>query len=139
MGVFGKTDNDLRGLQEVRTLQERLSRDLAQGRGLTSSSAASQLTVWIDGNADYTQSATELYRWEVVGTGAQKQVQRVNVGTGAAEVIARSVLTTSVFTYAPAAPDTATVVNVDLQYNAGVGRLSTPRRLNFSVRMRNHA
>src|SRR5215210_7978329 len=68
-GAFGKTDNDLRGLQDMRTLQERLSRDLLQARGLTSGSTASQLTVWVDDNGDYVQAPTELYRWQIVSPG----------------------------------------------------------------------
>jgi hypothetical protein len=144
MGGFGKTDNDLRGLQEVRTLQERLSRDLLQARGATSSSSSTQLTLWIDDNGDYVQAPTELYRWQVVATAGstQRQVQRVNVGTGKTEVIARSVVSSTVFAYSPgppSSPDAATVVDVDFQYNPEVGRLSKPRSVNFSVRMRNHA
>jgi Tfp pilus assembly protein FimT len=139
-GGLGKTDNDLRGLQEMRTLQERLSRDLLQARGVTSTSNASQVTVWIDDNGDYMQTPAELYRWLVgsAGTGSVRQVQRVNVGTGATEVIARTVVSSTAFTYTPTAPSTATVVGVDLQYNAGVGALNRPRRLYFSTRMRNH-
>jgi hypothetical protein len=150
-GASGKTDNDLRGLQEVRTLQERLSRDLLQARGVTSASTASQLTVWIDDNGDYTQTSTELYRWQVASpaTGTPRQVQRVNVGTGVTEVVARTVLSSAPFTYAvqdvagtftvTTTPSAATVVDVDLQYNPGVGALNKPRRLYFSTRMRNHA
>jgi hypothetical protein len=140
-GALGKTDNDLRGLQDMRTLQERLSRDLLQARGVTSASTASDLTVWIDDNSDYVQSSTELYRWRIAdpATGALRQMQRVNVGTGTTEIIARTVLSSTAFTYAPTTPDTATVVQVDLQYNPGVGALNKPRRLYFSTRMRNHA
>jgi len=139
-GGLGKTDNDVRGLQEMRTLQERLSRDLLQARGVTSTSTASQLTVWVDDNADYVQTSTELYRWQVAspGTGSLRQVQRVNVGTGATEVIARTVVSSTAFTYSPTAPDAATVVDVDLEYNAGLGAFNKPRRLYFSTRMRNH-
>jgi hypothetical protein len=139
-GALGKTDNDVRGLQEMKTLQERLSRDLLQARGVTGTSNASQLTVWIDDNGDYVQSSAELYRWQVgsPGTGSLRQVQRVNVGTGATEVIARTVVSSTAFTYSPTAPDAATVVDVDLQYNAGVGALNKPRQLYFSTRMRNH-
>jgi DNA topoisomerase IB len=141
MGGFGKTDNDLRGLQDMRTLQERLSRDLLQARGLTSTSSSSQLTVWIDDNGDYSQASTELYRWEVVAAGSstQRQVQRVNVGTGKTEVIARTVVSSAVFAYSPTAASAATVVDVDLEYNPEVGKLSKPRHVNFSIRMRNHA
>jgi hypothetical protein len=141
MGGFGKTDNDLRGLQDMRTLQERLSRDLVQARGLTSTSSSTQLTAWIDDNGDYSQAATELYRWQLVtaGSSTQRQVQRVNVGTGKTEIIARTVVSSTAFVYAPTAPDQATVVDVDLQYNPEVGKLSKPRRVNFSIRMRNHA
>jgi type II secretory pathway component PulJ len=140
MGGFSKTDNDLRGLQDMRTLQERLSRDLVQARGLTSTSSSSQLTAWIDDNGDYVQAATEMYRWQLVTAvgSTQRQLQRVNVGTGKTEVIARTVLSSSLFTYSPTPADAATVVDVDLQYNPEVGKLSKPRRVNFSVRMRNH-
>jgi hypothetical protein len=140
-GSLGKTNNDVRGLQDMRTLQERLSRDLLQARGVTGGSTSSQLTVWIDDNSDYVQSSSELYRWQVgsPGTGGQRQVQRVNVGTGTTEVIARTVLSSTPFAYTPSAPDTATLVTVDLQYNSGVGALSKPRKLHFSTRMRNHA
>jgi prepilin-type N-terminal cleavage/methylation domain-containing protein len=140
MGGFGKTDNDLRGLQDVRTLQERLSRDLLQARGLTSTSSSSQLTAWIDDNGDYLQASTELYRWQLVTAGgsSQRQVQRINVGTGKTEIIARTVVSSTLFVYSPSPADAATVVDVDLQYNPEVGKLSKPRRVNFSVRMRNH-
>ena len=141
LGGFGKTDNDLRGLQDMRTLQERLSRDLLQARGLTSTSSSTQLTAWIDDNGDYSQASTELYRWQLVtaGSSTQRQVQRVNVGTGKTEIIARTVVSSAAFVYSPTAPDLATVVDVELQYNPEVGKLSKPRHLNFSIRMRNHA
>ena len=143
-GGVSKKNNDVQGLQDMRTLQERLSRDLLQARGLTGGSTTSQLTVWIDDNGDYVQSSSELYRWQLgsPGTGGRRQVQRVNVGTGATEVIARTVLSGTAFAYAPSTPsppDAATLVTVDLQYNAGLGALSQPRKLHFSTRMRNHA
>lgn len=150
-GGSGKTDNDLRGLQEMRTLQERLSRDLLQARGVTSGSTASQLTLWIDDNGDYLQTDAELYRWQVAppGSGSQRQVQRINVGTGVTEVVARSVVSGTAFTYkVESSPgvfadatslSAATVVDVDLTYNPGVGAQNKPRNLKFSTRMRNHA
>jgi type II secretory pathway pseudopilin PulG len=150
-GGSGKTDNDLRGLQEMRTLQERLSRDLLQARGVTSGSTTSQLTLWIDGNGDYVQTDAELYRWQVAppGSGPRRQVQRVNVGTGVTEVVARSVVSGTAFAYKvesspgvfvdATSQSAATVVDVDLTYNPGVGAQNKPRNLKFSTRMRNHA
>jgi hypothetical protein len=150
-GGSGKTDNDLRGLQEVRTLQERLSRDLVQARGVTSASTASQLTLWIDDNGDYVQGPNEVYRWKVASpaSGGQRQFERVNVGTGATEVVARTVVSGTAFSYKVENPpgvlvdatpkSTATVVDVDLDYNPGVGALSQRRNVQFSIRMRNHA
>jgi hypothetical protein len=150
-GGSGKTDNDLRGLQEVRTLQERLGRDLLQARGVTTGSTASQLTLWIDDNGDYLQTPNELYRWEVVPAagGSLQQVRRVNVGTNVAQVVARTVVSTTVFKYRvqkptgefadATSPSLATVVDVDLAYNPGVGAQNKPRNVKFSIRMRNHA
>lgn len=139
-----KVDNDQTGLLDVRTVQERMSRDLRQARGIAPGATSDQLRLWIDQNSDYVRPAdgSEEYVWRVVdlagaaGTG-RKQVERVQVSTNKATVIGRTLVSSALFTYDNADVTKSKVVAVDVTYSAKIGRRTQPKHVTFSIRMRN--
>jgi len=138
---YSKVDNDLRGLQDVRTVQERLSRDLRQARGVDPGATSSDLAIWIDDNSDYVKDANEVYVWRVVdapGGGINKHVERVNQGTGVVQTIGRTLIARAVFTYSAADVTQADVVTSTIEYNALIGKLAKLRHVTFAIKLRNY-
>lgn len=140
-GSLGKTDNDTQGLTDVRVVQERMSRDLRDARGISAGATASQLQIWIDGNSDYVKTNDEVWTWQVVnaaGSTTHKEVQRVNTGTGAVQVVGHTLVSSALFTYNNATVTLADVVTVDIQYDAIVGKAHKTKHVDFSIKLRNY-
>ena len=134
---IGQVDDEVQGLADLRVVSERLSRDLRQSRGIDASSNANQVTIWIDVNSDYKQSATETITWKLVaGPNAGLYDVVRQTGTGDKSVVGHSLVSDIAFSYDPAPPRTR-VVAVDMTYDAMPGRYARVRTTRFESRLRN--
>lgn len=155
--VFQHDDDETAGLADVRTVIERMGRDVREARGVASGATNTQLQLWIDYNSDYKSEDNELITWKLKphGDGIHYDVVRV-VGTGSAatEVVeARTLIVNFAFCYLPttvvtetmpnastcASPDSSKtqVVVTQMSYDAHAGSGSLPRTVFFQDRLRN--
>lgn len=139
-----RSDDETRGLADMRTLTERLSRDLRAARGVLKdevppvlAASSSQLSLWVDYNADYRLQDAETVTWKLTANGPFQDVTR-SIHNGVTTTVARSLVDTAVFTYDDAAsPQNTRTVGVSLRYDAIRGRAAGERSVNFAVRLRN--
>ena len=140
------SDDDARGLGDVRVLAEVLTRDLRSARGVlgvpqvTTGLAAtpSRLTLWVDRDADYVVDTVERVTWSAVpaADGVHQDVVRTT-GDGGSRVVSRALVASVLFEYDAPAPYTASrTVGVNLVYDA-LGGGAAQRSVDFDVRLRN--
>lgn len=153
--VLIHNDDENRGLQDAKVIMERLSRDVREARAVVCSDPKTQtsparcsdhLQLWIDGNSDYVEQPSEIITWRVAPStdGTHFDVLRT-VGSGASAtttVQATSLIVGAIFTYCNASgcgvqPEQATVVNIDLTYDAILGMGTSARHAEFSAMIRN--
>lgn len=150
------TTDETQGLEDVRTASERLARDIRDARGVTVNdpnpaynASQSQLTVWIDYNSDYVQSADETITWQLMNAGDGHFNMVRSVKSGGQVVEARTLVSNLAFTYclasgactsAPTSTNTdIRSVSVDMTYDAVIGSATSSRHVTFQVRLRNVA
>ncbi len=89
------------GLADVKTVVERLGRDVRSARSLYPGATESQLVLWVDKNSDYLQTPDEIITWQLVNEtedGVQYNVIRSTEG-GDPVVQARTVVSDIAFCY----------------------------------------
>lgn len=147
----GQIDDQTRGLADLNIVTERISRDLRGARGVDDGATASQLSIWIDNDADYRREGEEIVTWRIqcrAGldcTGADAQYDVLRERDGAQQVVGQSLVSGVVFTYVlngvaltdAAAFDTADAVRVSMEYDALVGAYARSNRVDFETRLRN--
>jgi prepilin-type N-terminal cleavage/methylation domain-containing protein len=157
-----RTDDESRGLADMRAAGERLARDIRDARGVTISTdpsytaTASQITIWIDYNSDYVQQTGETITWRLqAATGGHYNLVR-QVKAGSSRVQARTLVSNLAFGYclsggtcttSPVAPaDQYDLVSVDMTYDAVVNaanpnaaKAAGSRHVVFQTRLRNVA
>jgi Tfp pilus assembly protein PilW len=136
--MFAVSDDESRGLADLRTVTERLDRDLRAARGVDPSSNQSQLTLWIDYNSDYKQQANETVTWKLVldpTDPSHYDVARAVQG-GTQVVEGRTLVSQIAFSYDVAPPNTRQV-SVQMTYDAMLARGTGLRTANFQDRLRN--
>jgi Tfp pilus assembly protein PilW len=152
-------EDEERGLQDAKVIMDRLGRDVRQSRGVvcdgglsdpsnpatTDANCESHLQLWVDSNSDYVQQDSEVITWRLqrATDGEHFDVWRTT-GTGTpltSKREATSLWTAFAFQYdpAPGGPDMSRVtrVNVEIQYDAIIGRGTSLRHAQFSARLRN--
>jgi prepilin-type N-terminal cleavage/methylation domain-containing protein len=150
------TSDESQGLSDVRTVVERLGRDIRQARSIDAGATSSKLVLWIDYNSDYVRDPVnqpdEIVTWQLQtqgGGSAQFNVLRQTTPTDV-RVEARTLVSNISFRYLTAAntelPSTSgltagdagavTTVTADLLYNAVNGAASN-RVTTFTERLRN--
>lgn len=157
--VFIHNDDENRGLRDARVILDRLARDVRESRGVVCDAGladlsdptsadplcAGHLQLWIDSNYDFIQQPTEVVTWRLqrADDGEHFDVWRI-VGTGAGGSAvtqhrqATSLIVRTLFTYdTPSAPSNASIVNLQMQYDAEVGIGTDLRWATFSARLRN--
>lgn len=137
--VTGSIDDEARGLADLKTVVERMTLDLRAARGVDSTASASQLTIWIDSDSDYVQTPDETITWQIAGgaTAGQFDVLR-KVQGGSTQTVGSSLVSDIAFSYSPTPASSATrTVTVQMSYDAIPGLFSSPKLVNFEVRMRN--
>ena len=146
--TFGRTDDDVRGQQDIKTVTERLTRDLRGARGIAAGATASKLVIWVDYNASYTVNIGETITWDVAASTLDPghfDVRRT-VGSGTPAVVGSSVIDAFAFKYfanagttpLPAASvQTAGLVEVTLKYDAILGAYLAQKLNIYQVRLRN--
>jgi prepilin-type N-terminal cleavage/methylation domain-containing protein len=138
------------GLGDVRTVIERLGRDIREARAVTCDGAAwdptcqSHLQLWIDYNSNYEiDSATEIVTWQLTPLGDGIHFEVTRTVNGVTSVVARSLIVQVAFTYdsQPTSAETSptTTVTTTMTYDTLVGIGTGSRQLNFTERLRNVA
>lgn len=115
------------GLADVKTVVERLGRDVRSARSLYPGANESQLVLWVDKNSDYLQTSDEIITWQLVQQteeGVQYNVIRSTEG-GDPVIQARTVVSDIAFCYWKQSADpTLTDCTGSLPASAGAGGLS---------------
>lgn len=115
------------GLADVKTVVERLGRDVRSARSLYPGATESQLVLWVDKNSDYLQSSDEIITWQLVQQaedGVQYNVIRSTEG-GEPVIQARTVVSDIAFCYWKQSADpTLTDCTGSLPASAAGGGLS---------------
>jgi prepilin-type N-terminal cleavage/methylation domain-containing protein len=158
-GVYASqrtADSEASGLSDVRTVNERLGRDLRDARSVYPGATASELEIWIDSNSNYIIDSNEIVTWQLQQgcSGCHYQVLRSDQG-GVPRVEARTLVSNIAFCYSAnvdtdppaclatpltaASASTAKVVTVTVTYNAANASLSDhrTRTTTFTQRLRN--
>jgi type II secretory pathway pseudopilin PulG len=153
--VLGATDDESRGLADVKTVAERLDRDVRDARGVVCDGANlpdgtpdpqchSHLQVWIDFNSNYHLDPGETVTWQLTPLGDGHHFKVVRTVGGAVKIEATSLVVNFAFNYdvAPTGSYTTShsrIVSTGMTYDAVYGRGTKDRTLNFSTRLRNVA
>lgn len=146
--TYGRTDDDVRGQQDIKTITERLTRDLRDARGVASGATDHSLSIWIDYDANYIQGTAETITWDVAadpGSPGHYDVRRTVSGSSPV-TIGSSVIDATTFRYFANAGGTeltgtavtaANVVEVTLKYDAILGAYLGQKLNIYQVRLRN--
>jgi type II secretory pathway pseudopilin PulG len=150
------SSDESQGLADVKTVVERLGRDIRQARSIDAGATSSKLVLWIDYNSDYVRDpvnqANEIVTWQLQtqGTGSiHYNVLRQTTSTDV-RVEARTLVSNISFKYYSASGSqfttgsglsssdagAVTSVTADLLYNAISGAGSN-RVTTFTERLRN--
>lgn len=148
------SDDESRGVADVRNVVERLARDVRDSRSVICDGAVADptcqnhLQLWVDADANYAQTASETVTWKLQPRAGTTQFDMLRAVTGGASTVqARTIVTNVAFTYdvqpgatapAPGAAHT-TVVNVNMTYDANQSTGSANRTVGFTARLRNVA
>lgn len=148
-----QVDDQHRGLADLQVVTERMSRDLRAARGVDPLATTSQLTLWIDSDSDYRRDTDESVTWRIrCRTGVdcatvnrQYDVERVAgpVATGQVQTVGQSLVSNIAFAYiadgasVDLIPESATAVQVSMEYDAVVDAYAQSNVVNFEVRLRN--
>jgi prepilin-type N-terminal cleavage/methylation domain-containing protein len=132
--------DEAQGLQDVQTVVERLSRDLREARGVDASATQSQLTIWLDLNSDYVQTANETFTWKLQFNNSTQHYDVLRVDGNNVQVVeGRTLVSQLAFTYNATPVQNSNVVTVNMQYDAIRNGFATTKSAQFQVRMRNAA
>lgn len=150
--LVGGIDDETKGLADLRTVEERMSRDLRAARGIDAGSDQSRLSIWIDSNSDYKRSAAEIITWRLVAGADPGQFDVIRGDdSGTVSVVGTTLVSQLAFSYFrddsavavdplnPAVVATANVVAVTMTYDADPGQFAKQRTTGFDVRLRNAA
>lgn len=155
-------DDENKGLQDAKMILDRLGRDVRESRGVvcdggladpTDAASAdpyckAHLQLWVDSNSDYAKEDSEVITWRLQRNpdGDHFDVWRT-VGTGATPLSrkreASSLIVQIAFTYdavdAAGNPAFSKVqqVNMNMKYDAIIGRGTSVRYVAFGARLRN--
>lgn len=153
--VLTQTQDEGTGLNDAKTVLDRVARDIRQARSVSCTPSAAdpdicfkRLTLWIDSDSSYTQEVDELVTWELQlnADGVHYDVWRIEGDPTAAssprQVQASSLIVDVLFEYLDLAgtaiqPDQADIVNFTMEYDAIVDRGTERREAAFSARLRN--
>lgn len=150
------TNDESQGLADVKTVVERLGRDIRQARSIDAGATQSKLVLWIDYNSDYIRDPVnqpnEIVTWQLQSQGSGSNHYNVLRQTTSTDVRveARTLVSNISFKYYSAngtqlsagagltASDAGavTTVTADLLYNAIAGA-GSDRVTTFTERLRN--
>lgn len=156
--------DESQGLADVKTVVERLGRDVRSARSLNPGATESQLVLWVDFNSDYIKTNNEIVTWQLIKQteeGKQYNVIRATEG-GTPVVEAKTVVSQIAFCYwtqssAPNQSDCTgslpasaangglsaadasrtRLVTTTTTYDAQPGTGAGSRKVSFSSRLRN--
>lgn len=140
--------DESQGLGDVRTVIERLGRDIRDARAVTCDAVASDpncashLQLWIDYNSNYQiDSASEIVTWQLKAEGDGTHYEVTRTVNGVTQVVARTLIVQVAFSYdlppTNAATSPTNQVTTALTYDAVPGAGTQSRIAYFTERVRN--
>jgi prepilin-type N-terminal cleavage/methylation domain-containing protein len=153
--VASRDENE--GMSDVRTVIERMGRDIRDARGVTCDggladpadstssdpSCNSHLQLWVDYDSDYVMDDSEIVTWRLTkgSDGLHYNVVRIqgngqNGNVPISQIQASTLVVKFAFTYDSTPPATQ-VVNIGMRYDSEVGIGTAYRNVAFSARLRN--
>lgn len=143
-------EDESTGLGDVRTVIERLGRDVREARAVTCDGASwdptcqSHLQLWIDYNSNYKiDASTEIVTWQLIPAPDGKHFEVTRTVNGVTTVVARSLIVQVAFAYdiQPTNLSTSptTTVTTTMTYDSLIGIGTGSRQLTFTERLRNVA
>lgn len=142
--------DEAQGLADVRTVIERLSRDVQSARAVTCDGAAwdptcqSHLQLWIDYNSNYKiDTSSEIVTWQLQAMPDHVHYEVVRTVGGISHVEATSLIVQVAFAYDKQPTNNSTsptqTVTTTMTYDSLVGTGTGSRNLSFTARLRNVA
>jgi type II secretory pathway pseudopilin PulG len=163
--ILTHTQDEETGLNDAKVVFDRIARDVRESRGVVCDGGladpadptpgldkfcTAHLQLWIDSNSDYVEEPNEVVTWRLEWDpdGVHHDVWRIQGAQGTPQtkhLQASSLIVNAVFKYTDASgvtfdnrdPAPAQRVNVELTYDAVVGRGAAPRSAEFEARLRN--
>ncbi|HEX7167525.1 MAG TPA: hypothetical protein VF230_11150 [Acidimicrobiales bacterium] len=140
-----QSDDEATGLSDVRTIGERLSRDLRAARGIDDGATGSELSAWIDADSNYRRDAGETVTWKILALDDDQYVierlddagGRTRVGSTLVDQIAFTYSNSTTPSLTGAAVVDAQVVTVQMTYDARPGQFAKERTTGYRIRLRN--
>ena len=138
-------DDEATGLSDVRTIGERLSRDLRAARGIDDGATASELSAWIDTNSNYRRDSGETVTWRILAIDTDRFVierlddagNKTRVGSTLVDQIAFTYSNSTSTSLTGADVVNAQVVTVAMTYDARPGQYAKERTTGYRIRLRN--
>lgn len=143
--TLGNVDDEAQGLADLKTVVERMSRDLRAARGVetpdnpdgTPGDPASALKIWIDRDSNYSDSPDEMITWRLQAGAGEGQFDVIRVSdAGDREVVGTKLVSSIAFSYTPSVAD-ARKVSVRMTYDAFPTQAANSRQTQFEIRLRN--
>lgn len=153
-----RTLEESQGLVDVKTVVERLGRDIRAARAVDPDATRSRLVLWIDTNANNSRDTGEVVTWEIIPRSGSSQYNVLRQTTsGQPTVQSRTVVNNLAFCYwasatdAPAPPCTGSLpvplsttdaartrlISTTLTYDAAPDSAVVERTQTFTSRLRN--
>jgi prepilin-type N-terminal cleavage/methylation domain-containing protein len=148
-------DDEATGLGDVKTVIERLGRDIRGSRGVDAGATQNTLRLWIDYNSDYIRSSTsqadEIITWSVVDSGDGRQFNTLrSTAGGSVRLQADTLVSSTLFCYkstplgaclpTPLSAANAAlvkIIEVEVQYDSQLDLGTDTRTTKFVERIRN--
>lgn len=156
--IVTHTEDEETGLQDAKIILDRVGRDIRESRGAecdggladpgdplsADPTCLAHVQLWIDSNSDYLREATEIITWRLQANpdGQHFDVWRyVGTGAGGTPVTSKrqasSLIVRIAFTYDSPIFADVTQINLNMEYDAFVGRGTDVRKVDFNARLRN--
>jgi prepilin-type N-terminal cleavage/methylation domain-containing protein len=125
-------------MDEARFAVEWMRRDIRQAQRVDGTSTGTSLTIWVDRNQDRAVAPDEMITYRLVTEGGATHLRRSTAADPTGRIVARRIEPGTVFTYAPAVPDTQVVtVALTAQPASPAARAGTQMTVTDRIRIRN--
>lgn len=155
--VMNRADDNNRGLADAKVVLDRVARDIRESRGVICDGGLSQLDdpassdpdcrkhlqLWVDNDSDYAMDQDEVVTWRLAQSSDAEHFDVVRYN-GSADTVGRiqatSLIVQTLFSYpGVSTPQDATVVAIEMTYDAMTGQGIDRMTATVSAKLRNKA